>query len=96
MQKHIQIEYYPNAQSTSSFALYNYDIDLDSSEQMKIDYFTGKQRDTQMDALAFALKSALPNDAIIKKINNVPYESTKDSVLDMLSKKDDYLATILF
>lgn len=96
MQKHIQIEYYPNAQSTSSLALYNYDIDLDSSEQMKIDYFTGKQRDTQMDALAFALKSALPDDAIIKKINNVPYESTKDSVLDMLSKKDDYLATILF
>lgn len=96
MQKHIQIEYYPNAQSTGSLALYNYDIDLDSSEQMKIDYFTGKQRDTQMNALAFALKSALPDDAIIKKINNVPYESTKDSVLDMLSKKDDYLATILF
>lgn len=96
MQKHIQIEYYPNAQSTSSLALYNYDIDLDSSEQMKIDYFTGKQRDTQMDALAFALKSALPDDAIIKQINNVPYRSTKDSVLDMLSKKDDYLATILF
>lgn len=96
MQKHIQIEYYPNAQSTGSLALYNYDIDLDSSEQMKIDYFTGKQRDTQMDALAFALKSALPDDAIIKQINNVPYESTKDSVLDMLSKKDDYLATILF
>ena len=96
MQKHIQIEYYPNAQSTGSLALYNYDIDLDSSEQMKIDYFTGKQRDTQMNALAFALKSALPDDAIIKQINNVPYESTKDSILDMLSKKDDYLATILF
>lgn len=96
MQKDILIEYYPDVRSKASLATYDYQMLLDSSKNYKVDYFTGKQRDTQMAALAFALQPELPDTAEIAKINGVDYQMTKASFIDMLNRKDDYLATILF
>lgn len=96
MQKDILIEYYPDVHSKTSLATYDYQMLLDSSKNYKVDYFTGKQRDTQMAALAFALQPELPDTAEIAKINGVDYQMTKASFIDMLNRKDDYLATILF
>lgn len=96
MQKDILIEYYPDVHSKTSLATYDYQMLLDSSKNYKVDYFTGKQRDTQMAALAFALQPELPDNAEIAKINGVDYQMTKASFIDMLNRKDDYLATILF
>lgn len=96
MQKDILIEYYPDVHSKTSLAIYDYQMLLDSSKNYKVDYFTGKQRDTQMAALAFALQPELPDTAEIAKINGVDYQMTKASFIDMLNRKDDYLATILF
>lgn len=96
MQKDILIEYYPDVHSKASLATYDYQMLLDSSKNYKVDYFTGKQRDTQMAALAFALQPELPDTAEIAKINGVDYQMTKASFIDMLNRKDDYLATILF
>ena len=96
MQKDILIEYYPDVRSKTSLATYDYQMLLDSSKNYKVDYFTGKQRDTQMAALAFALQPELPDTAEIAKINGVDYQMTKASFIDMLNRKDDYLATILF
>lgn len=96
MQKDILIEYYPDVHSKTSLATYDYQMLLDSSKNYKVDYFTGKQRDTQMAALAFALQPELPDTAEIAKINGVDYQMTKASFIDMLNRKDDYLATVLF
>lgn len=75
---------------------YQYKMQLSDSEKSQVDYFTGKQRDNQMDALALALKTALPVTAVIKDINKIEFTATKASMLEMLKRKDDYLATILF
>lgn len=95
MQKTINITYRYGSQLKES-ADYQYDMQLSDSDESKRNYFIGKQRDNQMDALALALKSSLPDTAIIKQINHVDFTATKASILDMLQRKDDYLATILF
>lgn len=95
MQKTINISYRYGSQLKEG-ADYQYDMQLSDSDKSKRDYFIGKQRDNQMDALALALKRSLPDTAIIKQINNVEFTATKASILDMLQRKDDYLATILF
>lgn len=95
MQKTINITYRYGSQLKES-ADYQYDMQLSDSNESKRNYFIGKQRDNQMDALALALKSSLPDTAIIKQINHVDFTATKASILDMLQRKDDYLATILF
>lgn len=96
MQRNIIVKYYPNAQQNKELLTYNYQINLDSDKNFKVDYFTGKQRDIQMNALELALSRALPDTAIINSINNVTYQATKQSLISMLTRKDDYLATILF
>ena len=95
MQKTINISYRYGSQLKEG-ADYQYDMQLSDSDKSKRDYFIGKQRDNQMNALALALKRSLPDTAIIKQINNVEFTATKASILDMLQRKDDYLATILF
>lgn len=95
MQKEIKIEYYQDSHK-QDLKHYTYQMQLTDNDNLQLDYFTGKQRIVQMDALAYALKSALPDDAVIKSINQVPYPSSKQDILQMLDRKDDYLATILF
>lgn len=95
MQKEITIEYYQDSHK-QDVKHYTYQMQLTDNDNLQLDYFTGKQRIVQMDALAYALKSALPDDAAIKSINQVPYPSSKQDILQMLDRKDDYLATILF
>ena len=95
MQKEIAIEYYQDSHK-QDVKHYTYQMQLTDNDNLQLDYFTGKQRIVQMDALAYALKSALPDDAAIKSINQVPYPSSKQDILQMLDRKDDYLATILF
>lgn len=95
MQKEIEIEYYQDSHK-QDLKHYTYQMQLTDNDNLQLDYFTGKQRIVQMDALAYALKSALPDDAAIKSINQVPYPSSKQDILQMLDRKDDYLATILF
>lgn len=95
MQKEIEIEYYQDSHK-QDLKHYTYQMQLTDNDNLQLDYFTGKQRIVQMDALEYALKSALPDDAAIKSINQVPYPSSKQDILQMLDRKDDYLATILF
>lgn len=95
MRKEIDIAYYPNSHK-EKLVHYNYQMTLNDNANSQLDYFTGKQRLVQMDALAYALTDALPENAVIESINQVPYPSTKQDVLQMLDRKDDYLATILF
>lgn len=95
MRKEIDIAYYPDSHK-EKLVHYNYQMTLNDNANSQLDYFTGKQRLVQMDALAYALTDALPENAVIESINQVPYPSTKQDVLQMLDRKDDYLATILF
>lgn len=95
MRKEIDIAYYSDSHK-EKLVHYNYQMTLNDNANSQLDYFTGKQRLVQMDALAYALTDALPENAVIESINQVPYPSTKQDVLQMLDRKDDYLATILF
>lgn len=94
MQHKIIIKYYQF--NNSNLKTYQYNLKLEDSNNSNINYLNDKQRDVQLDTLAFALKNNLPENSIITKVNNVDFNTNKQKLLEMLTNKDDFLSSILF
>ncbi len=77
--------------------VYNYHITLGPDDGSNQNYFTGKEQAVQMQGLANALNSALPQKSVIVSVNGHDFNvMPKQDFINMLIRKDDYVSVILF
>ena len=94
MQKNVSILYHADPIDPDT-KTYNYTVTLEPDKSEN--YFTGKEIQIQMQAIANALKEMLPSTATIVSINNVDMHVIPVGVLiNTLMTNDDHLASILF
>lgn len=94
MQKNVSIMYHADPIDPDT-KTYNYTVTLEPDKSEN--YFTGKEIQIQMQAIANALKEMLPPTATIISINKVDMHVIPVGVLiNTLMTNDDHLASILF
>lgn len=77
--------------------IYNYQITLGPDDGSNQNYFTGQEQAVQMQGLANALNSALPQTSVIVSVNGYDFKvMPKQDFLNMLIRKDDYVSVVLF
>lgn len=94
--RNIQIIYH-NDPIDPNDQVYNYQITLGPDDGSNQNYFTGQEQAVQMQGLANALNSALPQKSVIVSVNGHDFKvMSKQDFINMLIRKDDYVSVVLF
>lgn len=94
--RNIQIIYHNDPMDPDN-QVYNYQITLGPDDGSDQNYFTGQEQAVQMQGLANALNSALPQTSVIVSVNGHDFNvMPKQDFLSMLIRKDDYVSVVLF
>lgn len=94
--RNIQIIYHNDPMDPDN-QVYNYQITLGPDDGSDQNYFTGQEQAVQMQGLANALNSALPQTSVIVSVNGHDFKvMPKQDFLSMLIRKDDYVSVVLF
>lgn len=94
--RNIQIIYHNDPMDPDD-QVYTYQITLGPDDGSNQNYFTGQEQAVQMQGLANALNSALPQASVIVSVNGHDFKvMPKQDFLNMLIRKDDYVSVVLF
>lgn len=94
--RNIQIIYHNDPMDPDD-QVYTYQIALGPDDGSNQNYFTGQEQAVQMQGLANALNSALPQTSVIVSVNGHDFRvMPKQDFLNMLIRKDDYVSVVLF
>lgn len=94
--RNIQIIYHNDPMDPDN-QVYNYQITLGPDDGSDQNYFTGQEQAVQMQGLANALNSALPQTSVIVSVNGHDFKvMPKQDFISMLIRKDDYVSVVLF
>lgn len=94
--RNIQIIYHNDPMDPDD-QVYTYQITLGPDDGSNQNYFTGQEQAVQMQGLANALNSALPQKSVIVSVNGHDFKVIpKQDFINMLIRKDDYVSVVLF